>query len=380
MSDNFYRAFEDKHRGSRQDIKRRLQVYLPFVLPVMRAHAKAPCLDLGCGRGEWLELLTEQGVQAQGVDLDSGMLQAAEVQGLKVRRADAVLALQQQADDSLSVVSAFHLAEHLAFEDLKTLVAQALRVLVPGGLLILETPNPDNLQVATCNFHLDPSHIRPLPSALLAFLAQQTGFARAKVMGLQESAELRFKNSFQLEDVLMGASPDYAVVAQKAGWNSHPDRLSVHFARDYGITTAQLAQSYSEQQSRAQREIRLEMHDLMTRLHMTMEQIQILQHQQAQFEHQIMAIHQSALWRLSRPLEWMDRQLKRLRQEGLKSRFQALVHKLSRRIDKPSQEGLSLAKNCDTTLKAVPAPLSSDSCDGVRAHPSQPHGQEGPPR
>ena len=68
MSNIFYRAFEDRHRGSREEIKERLKVYLPFILPVSFLNANGTVLDLGCGRGEWLQLLQEHGVRGQGVD------------------------------------------------------------------------------------------------------------------------------------------------------------------------------------------------------------------------------------------------------------------------------------------------------------------------
>ena len=335
MSENFYRAFEDLHRGNRQDIMRRLQVYLPFVLPVARSSGAA-CLDLGCGRGEWLQLLTEHGIEAEGVDVDVGMLQAAQALGLKVRHADATQTLNNLPENSVSVVSAFHLVEHLGFDHLQILIQQAHRVLVPGGLLILETPNPDNLRVASNNFHLDPSHVKPIPSLLLAFVTEHAGFFRSKILGLQESPGLRFQKELQLEDVLAGASPDYAVVAQKVGATKQADYLAQLFERDYGISTAELARTYSAQQSHALRQIRLELQDLKDQLHLT---THALQEQAAQLESQLRAIHQSPLWRLSRALPWLIGQIKKLHQHGWKARFQVLLRKLSsRQSDPPVQK------------------------------------------
>ncbi len=333
MNDNFYRAFEDVHRGSRQDIMRRLQVYLPFVLPVVQINTSAVVLDLGCGRGEWLELLAEQGLQAQGIDLDEGMLQAARSQGLIVRHADAIEALQNMADGTASVVSAFHLVEHLTFNNVQQLIEQARRVLVPGGLLILETPNPDNLRVASSNFHLDPSHNKPIPSALLSFIAGHAGFARSKVLGLQENPGLRFQQNLELQDVLEGASPDYAVIAQKAFPPDQADPLSHLFERTYGISTAELAQAYSHQQSQALKALRLENHDL--RLQITETKLE-LQAARLEWDSQVQAIHDSAIWRISRPLQWLFNQYRRLRQEGVAARIRALWHKLMRKAPVPA--------------------------------------------
>ena len=88
--------------------------------------------------------------------------------------------------DSLTVVSAFHVVEHIPFETLRQLVDEAYRVLKPGGLLILETPNSENLVVGTSSFYLDPTHQRPLPAQLLTFVVEYAGFERVKTLYLQE--------------------------------------------------------------------------------------------------------------------------------------------------------------------------------------------------
>jgi O-antigen chain-terminating methyltransferase len=95
-------------------------------------------------------------------------------------------------------------------------VREAYRVLRSGGLLIMETPNPENIRVATETFYLDPTHRRPIPSSLLAFLPEEAGFAYVEVLLLQESRELE-EREISLYDVLYGVSPDYAVVAFKGG-------------------------------------------------------------------------------------------------------------------------------------------------------------------
>jgi O-antigen chain-terminating methyltransferase len=215
MSLNFYRAFEDRFRGSRELIKSRLQIYKPFIEPFSNACPAANALDLGCGRGEWLELLIECGFNAKGVDIDEGMLEACRTLNLDVEQGDALAYLESQPDQSHIIVSAFHVVEHINFAQLNHLVTQALRVLKPGGLLIMETPNSENILVGTSSFYLDPSHQRPIPSPLLSFVAEHAGFHKVKVLGLQESAEIQQKNEVSLHDVLGGVSPDYAVIAKK---------------------------------------------------------------------------------------------------------------------------------------------------------------------
>ena len=236
MSDQFYRAFEEKFRGPRGLIQQRLEVYLPFVQPVCAAYPEALVFDLGCGRGEWLELLQKNSIAAMGVDLDTGMLAACQQINLKVQCQDALESLKQLQDGSASVVSAFHLVEHLPFDRVKDLVAECHRVLKPGGLLIMETPNPENFMVATHNFYLDPTHLRPIPPDLLAFVPEYFGYESVKILRLQETAGVKTHPNLSMLDVLTGASPDYAVVAQKAGHTALKQSLQALFDQAFGIS------------------------------------------------------------------------------------------------------------------------------------------------
>jgi len=258
-----YKAFEDLHRGSRELIKSRLGVYLPFIEVIKSIYPPAPSsstanevLDLGCGRGEWLELLKEQGVNAEGIDLDDDMLSACRAQGLKVATGDAVAYLQSLPNNSRSVISGFHIAEHLSLDDLKILVEESLRVLKPAGLLILEAPNTENLVVGTSSFYLDPTHQRPLPSQLLTFLTDYFGFARSKLLRLQEPALLRDElTPVSLFNVLSAVSPDYAVIAQKQGDANVLARFDTLFNQDYGLSLAILASRYQAHLNDVERQV-----------------------------------------------------------------------------------------------------------------------------
>lgn len=243
-STDFYRAFEDRHRGPRELISRRLEVYRPFIQPLQDIYQPANAVDLGCGRGEWIELLQGAGFAPQGVDLDAGMLAACTERGLPVIQGDAIAHLKSLGDGSQCIVSGFHIAEHIAFDDLETLVIHALRVLKPGGLLILETPNPENVVVGASNFYLDPTHLRPLPPLLLSFLPEHHGFARVHTVRLQESAQIHKRSDIRMMDVLGGVSPDYAVVAQKAASPEVMARFAPPFATHYGIELQELADRY----------------------------------------------------------------------------------------------------------------------------------------
>jgi SAM-dependent methyltransferase len=254
MNQPFYRAFEDRYRGSRETIKERLGAYLPFLRPLAALPGRH-ALDLGCGRGEWLELLGEQGFAARGIDLDDGMLAACRERGLNVANLDALAALRAQPDNSLALVSAFHLVEHIPFELVRDLIAQALRVLQPGGLLIMETPNPENLVVGASDFYTDPSHIRPIPPNLLSFATEHAGFERNKIVRLQEDPQLREGGRVVLTAVLQGASPDYSVVAQKPADAALVAPFDAAFGADYGIDMRTLAQRFEDQREHRHAEL-----------------------------------------------------------------------------------------------------------------------------
>lgn len=241
MSVGFYRAFEDKYRGTRELIKSRLRVYLPFVEPLKTLYPACKAVDLGCGRGEWLELLKEVDIDAHGVDLDESMLAACRELHLPAVIGDAISYLKVLPDESVVIVSGFHLAEHIPFPDLQILVQEAKRVLKPAGLLILETPNPENIVVGTVDFYLDPTHQRPIPPRLLEFLPEHYGFSRVKILRLQESPELVRNNTISLLNVLNGVSRDYAIVAQKIGANIQMAGFNPAFERVYGLDLETLA-------------------------------------------------------------------------------------------------------------------------------------------
>lgn len=215
MTEDFYRKFEDKYRGSRDLISGRLAVYLPFVQPLKSLYDDCAAIDLGCGRGEWIELLQSNGFSSSGVDIDEHMLKDCASLGLTVELADAVASLSALSDDSQTIVSAFHLVEHVSFEKLSKIIEEANRVLRPGGILILETPNPENILVGTHEFYLDPSHQKPIPPKLLQFIVKYHGFQRIKMLRLNSRRQVENNQIVTLRTVLEGVGLDYAVIAQK---------------------------------------------------------------------------------------------------------------------------------------------------------------------
>lgn len=288
MTSSFYSALEADFRGSREEVKTRLKAYAPFWEPFFNVDLPCIAIDLGCGRGEWLELMQEVGIEASGVDLDAGMLAIAQELGLKVKAQDAIEALIALPSNSQSIVSGFHIAEHLPFEALQKLVQEALRVLRPGGLLILETPNPENIAVATNYFYIDPTHIRPLSPELMAFLPRHYGFHRSKIVRLQEDATLLSQPTLTVAQIIHGVSPDYALIAQKDGPSEQLLFWDSAFGRSYGITLGALSDRFYRLQ--LQKESNWQT------------QIELFQAQAELWHAQYLEVVRSSSWKITAPL------------------------------------------------------------------------------
>ena len=213
--DAFYLDFEDRFRGPREETKRTQEIYLDYVAVAGAGTPSAPVVDVGCGRGEWLELLLEHGCVARGVDLNRAMVAENAARGLDVVERDVLAYLAELPDGSLGMVTGFHLIEHLPFELLVRLLDECRRVLKPGGCVLFETPNPENLVVGAYTFYFDPTHRNPLPPQLVEFLVQQHGYADVEVLRLHPRAERGSDDA--LLDKWFRSPTDYAVIGWKDG-------------------------------------------------------------------------------------------------------------------------------------------------------------------
>jgi O-antigen chain-terminating methyltransferase len=210
-----YPAFEDRFRGAESEVRERLAVHLPRVRGAVTPGAGGPrVLDVGPGRGEWLALLAEAGVAAAGVEDNAGMVERLRGRGLDVVHADATAHLGVLPPGSLDAVTAFHVVEHLDLDALLGLLAAARRALRPGGLLVAETPNPTNLVMGACNFHIDPTHRAPLPPAQLEFLVGAVGFTGVEIVPLHPKADVDL-SGLRLDGVAAEASAAVALALQK---------------------------------------------------------------------------------------------------------------------------------------------------------------------
>ena len=219
-----YGDFIDRFRGSPAEVTAKLTVYLPDVRRLVGetagAAAGARVVDVGSGRGEWLALLRDAGVSASGVDSNPTFVDAAQARGLDVVHGDAVAHLSGLPPDSVGMITAFHLIEHIDVETLLALLAAARRALRPGGCVLLETPNPNNLRMAACDFYNDPTHRSPLPPALTEYLVAASGFFEVEVRPLNPAPLVPSEVGAcrQVEQVVSDAlygPQDYAVLGYK---------------------------------------------------------------------------------------------------------------------------------------------------------------------
>lgn len=219
-----YLGFERRFRGDSDTL---LAMQRERYLELLRD--RGPVLDIGCGRGELVGTLNAEGIEAEGIDLDAESVEEAVAHGRKVRRADAIETLRTAAPASLGTIISLQVVEHLQLDALLELLELAVQRLRPGGLFIAETPNPMSMIVLSTNYIMDPTHVRPLHPALLAFLCERAGFRDIELRYFEPATTYWLptisgqhlpdwtaqidENFERLNKVLFGPQ-DYAVVAR----------------------------------------------------------------------------------------------------------------------------------------------------------------------
>ena len=248
MKNSTYAQFEDEHRGSSGSVTERLSVYKSLLVEFKKNRPDARLIDLGCGRGEFLEITKELSIDSFGIDSNESMLASASKLGLKIESADALEYLTKQDNSSYDILTAFHLVEHFDSDYLVKVINEINRVLRPGGLTIIETPNPENIIVSTCNFYMDMTHVKPLPPQLLKFIFQNLQFNYINLWGLN-SKKILPTEPVALIDILGGVSPDYALLALKKSTERPPKGLICELDVSRGNSLNELASLYEQRWS-----------------------------------------------------------------------------------------------------------------------------------
>ena len=176
LRSHLYAGFEDLYRGSEDEIRDRMRDY------VERFRGATDVLDVGCGRGEFLELLRDAGIPAHGIDLNVEMVERCRVKGLDVRAGDALSYLSGLDDASLGGVIACQVVEHLQPDDLLRFIELARQRLRPGGIIVLETINPASWSAFFDSYVRDLTHVRPVHPDTLRYLLVASGFLDAEIV------------------------------------------------------------------------------------------------------------------------------------------------------------------------------------------------------
>lgn len=216
-------SFEDEFRGSEEELLERYR----DLAERLRPHA--PVLDFGCGRGEFLLLLDEFGVDARGVDLDADLVKSATERSLKVEQGDGLEVLKDVDDGSLGALVLIQVVEHLSAQQTLDLVSLAAQKVRPGGKVMVETVNPQSLYVYAHAFYLDPTHVKPVHPSYLSFLFREAGFETVAIdwrsptpeadtlEEVPETSELekRLNENIRRLNQLLFAPQDYLVTATR---------------------------------------------------------------------------------------------------------------------------------------------------------------------
>ena len=175
--------FAENFRGPEEDVRDRQRHY------VLRFAGSAPVLDLGCGRGEFLEAARDAGLAASGIDQSGECVALCRSKGLDAKQADMFAYLDALADQSLGGIYCAQVVEHVDPHRLPDLVALMAKKLRSGALAVIETPNPECLAIFATHFYLDPTHTRPVPPRLLGFYMEEAGFGRIEVEHLSPAVD-----------------------------------------------------------------------------------------------------------------------------------------------------------------------------------------------
>lgn len=169
-----YLLFENRFRGSRSSIKERQKQYLEYILPTDKV------LDIGCGRGEFIELLTDNGISVNGIDINEDMVEYCIDRGFNVQYADAIDYLAAVPPQTYDCISMCQVIEHLTFEQYTELLGLMLNALKPGGKVIIETINAQSVYAMSNWFYIDPTHTKPVHPETLDFVIKEIGFHKTE--------------------------------------------------------------------------------------------------------------------------------------------------------------------------------------------------------
>jgi 2-polyprenyl-3-methyl-5-hydroxy-6-metoxy-1,4-benzoquinol methylase len=164
---------DHRYRGTELKLKAQLEFYLPYIREISEL---GTVIDVGCGRGTFLEIMRDNQIDAIGLEINENQIENCRRKNLDVRLTDALEFMRRSEADQYGAITFFHVIEHLDFETLVAILMEAYRVVAPGGIVLMETPNAENLYVSTHMFNVDPTHIKPITYQYISTVLEVLGF------------------------------------------------------------------------------------------------------------------------------------------------------------------------------------------------------------
>ena len=246
MESDFYFEFENKFRGDEEAISKSLGIYDSLIHQTLKHVSNPQILDLGCGRGEFLAKWKKYISNVLGIENDSRMASICQSKGINIIEDNALDALKRLPDNSISIITIFHMVEHLEYDQLFKIIFECSRTLEENGVLIIETPSIDNLIVSTNNFYLDHSHKTHINAEAFSFMIENNGFLKAKHYFLR-GGPLQNSEHNKLTRLLNGVAQDLLFVATKSQFMAN-DLFNINntweLQLNVGITTMTAAIEY----------------------------------------------------------------------------------------------------------------------------------------